>query len=68
MDGCTEVNPFACLKYSMCPLCQCACIQEFQVMLTEFEYVPLIKVVGIKFPLYDETPREDFMPTFMLRK
>ena len=28
-----------------------------QVMLTEFEFVPLITVVSIKFPLYDETPR-----------
>ena len=35
-------------------------------MLTEFEDVPLIKVVGIKFPLYDETSREDFMPIFTL--
>ena len=34
-------------------------------MLTDFEYVPLTKVVGIKFPLYDETPKEDFMPTFI---
>ena len=24
-------------------------------MLTEFEYIPLIKVVGIKFPFYDVT-------------
>jgi len=34
-------------------------------MLTGFKYVPLIKVVGIKCPHYDETPREDFMPTFI---
>ena len=33
-------------------------------MLTVLVF-PLIKVVGIKFPLYDETPREDFMPTFI---
>jgi len=38
---------------------------SIQVTLTEFEYVPLIKVVVIKFPLYDEAPRKDSIPTFI---
>jgi len=36
-----------------------------QVMLTGFEYVPLIEAVGIKFQIYDETLRENLMPTFI---
>ena len=36
-----------------------------QLMLTGFEYVPLIEAVDIKFQIYDETLKENLMITFI---